>query len=232
MKTTILRVVLLLSFCTTSLLSQAQTALADSLAEQKLINLVSADICRQLEQENKKNSLSTISQEEAKQLFVRVFTRTATENKEIMQKFESMGPEAGAYGEKLGRRVAFVLIKECPVSHPLMMRLGGEEVNKQQALKPEEIAVLKPIATAMCRDMQPRVAELKKMTPEQRMQELTQAFQKNLKPHAKEISRLYGADVFLDTDRMKALGTKISLQMATQCPEVILLFADMDKVVK
>lgn len=230
MKTPILRVVLLLSFCTASLLSQAQTTPADSVAEQKLINLVSADLCRQLEQENKKNSLSTISQEDAKQLFVRIFTKTATSNKELMRKFEAMGPEAGAYGEQLGRRVAFVLIKECPVSQPLMMRLGGAEVNKQQALAPEEVAVLKPIATAMCRDLQPRVPELKKMTPEQRMQELTQAFQKNLKPYAKEISQFYGADVFLDSERMKSLGTKISLQMATQCPEVLLLFADLNKV--
>jgi hypothetical protein len=195
-----------------------------------MLKLVSADLCQQLEQENKKNSLSTISQEDAKQLFVRIFTKTATSNKELMRKFESMGPEAGAYGEKLGRKVALVLIKECPVSQPLMMRLGGAEVNKQQALKPEEIAVLKPIATAMCRDLQPRVAELKNMTLEQRMQELTQAFQKNLKPYAKDISQFYGADVFLDQEGMKALGTKISLQMATQCPEVLLLFTDLNKV--
>jgi ABC-type transporter MlaC component len=232
MKTTILRVLLLLGFCTTALLSRAQTTAADSLAERKLIQSLSTDMCQQLEQENKKKPLRDISQAEAQQLFVRIFTKSVSDDEALMQKFEALGPGARAYGEKLGRGVGITLLQECPVSQPLLMRLGGEQANKEQALQPKEVAVLKPIATAMCRDLQPRVAELKKMTPEQRLQELTQAFQKNLKPFAKEITQFYGADVFLDPERMKALGTKISFQMAGQCPEVVLLFADMDKTGK
>ncbi|SNR52598.1 hypothetical protein [Hymenobacter mucosus] len=229
MKILILRVVLLLALCTTALLSQAQTAPADSVAEQKLVQAVSADMCRQLELESKKRSLDNLSQEEAQQLFVRLFTKTATDNKELMRKIIAMGPAAQTYGQQLGRRVGIVMMQECPVSQPLFMRLGSAQVSKQQEVKPEEVAILKPIATAMCQDLQPRTAELKKMTLEQRTQELIQAFQRNLKPYAKEISQLYGADIFLDQKRMETIGTKISLQMASQCPEVILLFADLNK---
>lgn len=227
MKNYILRVVLLLSLCSTAFRGLAQSTPADSVAEQRLVQRVAAQMCTELTKENQKKSIQNLSETEAQQLFVRLFVRVATNDKELAAKVKAAGPNAEAYGQQLGRKVGLVMIAQCPVSQSLLMRLGSAQLSKQQPLGPEEAAVLKPIASAICRDLQPRVAELKKMSVEQRMQELTKSFEKNLKASAKEIAQQYGADIFLDETRMKELGSKISIQMASECPEVVVLFAEL-----
>jgi hypothetical protein len=226
MKLAIIRVVLLLSLCSTALQGRAQSAPADSVAEKRLVQRISAQMCTELTRENQKKPIQNLSEAEAQQLFARLFVKVATTDKEMTAKIMAAGPNAEAYGQQFGRKVGRVMVVECPISQPLLMRLGSAHLSKQQPLPPEEATVLKPIAAAMCRDLQPRVAELKKMPPAQRMQELTQVFEKNLKASAEEIAQQYGADVFLDAERMKALGTKISIQMAAECPEAVALFAD------
>ncbi|MDU0369787.1 hypothetical protein ACFPAF_05225 [Hymenobacter endophyticus] len=204
----------------------AQTSSADSVAEKQLVQRVANQVCAELIKEDKKKSVATLSQAETKQLFVRLFTRVASTDDELIAKITEMGPAASTYGEQLGRQVGVVMLKDCPASRPMFMRLGGAELSERQPLAAAEIKVLKPIASAMCRDLQPRIAALQKLSPEERMKALTQAFEKNLKTSAKEISQQYGAEIFLDGERMKELGTKISLQMATECPDVLLLFAE------
>lgn len=226
MKTTILRAVLLLSLYITAGRVAAQTVTADTAQDQRLAQRVATQICDDLKLENQKKSLQTLSPDQAKQLFVRLFTKAALDNEEVIAQITAAGPNSREYGEQLGRRVGAVMLRDCPISHPLLVRLGGEKLSEQQPISPEEAKVLKPVATAMCRDLQPRIAELKKLSAEQRREALTQAFQKNLKASAQELSKYYGADVFLDTERMKAIGMKLSALMAPDCPEAVVLFAE------
>ncbi|GAB2773222.1 hypothetical protein GCM10027175_08700 [Hymenobacter latericoloratus] len=203
----------------------AQTA-ADTAQDRRLAQRVATQICEDLKLEDQKKSLQTLSSDQAKQLFVRLFTKVALGDEEIIAQITAAGPNSRAYGEQLGRKVGAVMLRDCPVSHPLLLRLGGEQLSKQQPISPEEAKVLKPVATAMCRDLQPRVAELKKLPTEKRREALTQAFQKNLKASAQELTKYYGADVFLDAERMKSIGMKLSALMAPDCPEAVVLFTE------
>ncbi|MBC6611081.1 hypothetical protein H8B15_09110 [Hymenobacter sp. BT507] len=183
-----------------------------------------------MEQENAKKPLAQLTKEDAQQLFVRLFTSSVTNNPTLLNKLEGMGSDARDYGEKLGKQVAIVLIRDCPAGQALLMKLGGDEVSRQQAVSDKEVQVLRPIAAVMCQDMQPRIAEMKKMSAAQRLEVLSQLFEKNLKPHAAELSELYGADVFLDSQRMKTVGIKIAAQMSSQCSDALMLFVDLEKI--
>ncbi|WP_215137851.1 hypothetical protein [Hymenobacter sp. ISL-91] len=234
MKNTIRRVIVLFAFVVAPLFGRAQTtspAATDSLTQQRLIQQVSADMCRRLEVENQKNPLTKLSKAEAEQLFSRLFLQAAASNDELATFLTTIGEQgAREQGEQLGRKVGLLMMRECPVGQQLFMRLGGEQVNQQQGVKPEETKLLQPIATAMCRDLTPRVAELRKLPLAKRMETLTEVLSKNLKPHAKQLSQLYGADIFLNKEGMEKLGVKIAALMAPQCPEVLVLFTDLDKL--
>lgn len=229
MKTAILRIALLLILGITALASRAQTA-PDTLAEQKLIRVVGADICRQLEAEDKKTPLSRLTKEEAQQLFVRLTMLSAANNPEFMALLTSGdgANEARLKGEDFGRKVAMWLLGECAISQALFMRMGAEQAQTSQStpLRPEEAKALRPVADAICRDLQPRVAMIKKLSSAERMQVVTQSFEKHLKTHAAQISKVFGADVFQDEVRMRDMGTKVGIQMASECPDAVLLFAD------
>lgn len=235
MKNTIRQVILLFIFVAAAFQGRAQTATTPAAdeAEQQLVQQISADMCRRLETENQKQPLDKLSKTEAEQLFARIFLQSASSNDQLAALLVSMGNEgAREKGQQLGRQVGVVLMRECQVGRLLLMRLGSEQLSQQQALRPEETKVLQPIAAAMCRDLQPRVAELNKLPLAQRMPTLTQTFEKVLTPYAKQLNQLYGSDIFLNSAGMEQLGIKISTLMAPQCPEVVLLFADLDKAGK
>lgn len=235
MKIFILHVVLLISLCSTTLTGHAQTA-PDSLAEQKTIRLAGADICRQLEAEDKKKPLSKLSKDEAQQLFTRLTMISAANNPDFMTLLTSNGGEGTrdairARGEEIGRQIAMWLLVNCPVGQQLFIRLGAEQLNQPQPvpLRPEEEKALRPIASALCRDLQPRVGTIKALSTDERQQVVTQAFEKHLKAHATQLKKVFGADIFENQDRMRDMGTKVGLQMATECPEAVMLFSDFNK---
>ncbi|RFP66850.1 hypothetical protein D0N36_01830 [Hymenobacter lapidiphilus] len=234
MKNAIRRVIVLFIFAAAPLFGRAQTtppAAADSVTQQRLVQQVSADMCRRLELENQKSALTNLSKAEAEQLFSRLFLQAAASNDELATFLTKIGEQgAREQGEQLGRRVGLVMMRECPVGQQLFMRLGGEQVSQQQGMRPEETTLLQPIATAMCRDLTPRVAELRKLPLPKRMSILTEVLSKNLKPYAKQLGQLYGADIFLNKEGMEKLGAKIAALMAPKCPEVLVLFTDFDKI--
>ncbi|SDY16518.1 hypothetical protein [Hymenobacter psychrophilus] len=233
MKNAIRRVIILFIFAIAPLCGYAQTTpggAADSATERRLIQQASADICQQLKLENQKNPLARLSQTEAEQLFGRLFLQAATRNAELAALLTSIGERrARAEGEQLGRRVGLLLMQECPMGQQLFMRLGGEQLNQQLGLRPEETKLLQPLAAAMCRDLSPRVTEMQQLAPAQRMALVTQALGSTMKPRAKQLNKFYGTSVFLDGE-IEKLGSKIFALMAPQCPEVLILFADFDKV--
>lgn len=233
MKNTIRQAFILFIFVASALCSAAQNtrpAAADSVTEQRLIEQASADICQQLEQENQKNPLARLSKAEAEQLFGRLFLQAATSNAELAALLTSIG-ERGAReeGEQLGRRVGLLLMRDCPLGQQLFMRLGGEQLNQQLGLRPEETRLLQPIAAAMCRDLSPRITEMQQLTPTQRMALVTEALGSKMQPHARQLNKFYGANVLREGEIQK-LGSKIFALMAPQCPEVLILFADFDKM--
>lgn len=227
MKFSILRVVLLLALCSTALRGWAQTTAVDSLTERRMVQRMSSSLCTSLTAENRKKPINTMSQEAAKELFTRLFTQVATTDSELIAILEQHDTDASSYGEQLGRKVAFALMKNCPAGQILLLRLGNAETQQLDPITPTEANVLQPVATAMCTDLQPRLAELRAMTPERRQQLLVETFQKHLKAAATPIANQYGADIFMDTERMRQLGIKIGVLMAPACPDVIVLFGEL-----
>ncbi|MBC6697382.1 hypothetical protein H8B14_04595 [Hymenobacter sp. BT190] len=198
------------------------------------MRLVGADICRQLEAEDKKKPLSKLSKDEAQQLFIRLTMMSAANNPEFMALLTSGSDNSDtikAKGEVFGRKVAMWLLGECPVSQPLFMRLSAEQTNKPMPvpLRPEEERALRPVSNDLCRDLQPRIATIKALSSAERMQVVTQAFEKHLQAHATQLKKVFGADIFQNEARMRDMGVNVGMQMASECPEAVLLFSDFNK---
>lgn len=229
MKQLILSLVLLVCGCGSALTSHAQTAPADSLAEKKMISTVGADMCRQLEQENAKKALNTLSADDAKQLFVRLMMSSASSSPELMSRITSDPANAQAYGEQVGRKIGIWLLKECPVSQPLFVRLAADKAGQQPAASPEEAKLVNTLSGEFCTAITPRLKELKGLSSEKRLKVVSTQLESSFKAHAKEIQQVYGANAMNDSASLRALGTKVGTQSAQQCPSIMAVFADVAK---
>ncbi|WP_139252284.1 hypothetical protein [Hymenobacter psychrotolerans] len=227
MKTQFLSLLFFVSLFGTALTSHAQTAAPDTVGEHKMLKMLAVDMCRQLEQENKKKPLSGLTQADAQQVFVRVFTQAVTSDKQLMDRVGGMGSEARAYGEQMGRRVVLLLLQDCPVSHPLLMRLGESQTPAAAAATtPEEAKLVNTLSAEFCSAMTPRIKELKGLSSEKRLPVVSGQLEISFKAHSKEIQQLYGANAMNDSGKLRALGTKVGAQSAQQCPSIMLLFVE------
>jgi|GEM_PF-6068504 len=220
--------VLLVSLSGAATVARAQAVLPDSVAEKRMISSIGAAMCRELETENAKKPLANLSADESRKLFTRLIMTHAMANEELMGLFTSQPENAQKYGEAMGRKVTFWLVRECPVSQPLLMRVGMQEVAKKQPLTTQEQKFLAPIVSDVCRGLeaQQKKQDLKKLSAEQRNGLLQTTLKTVMKAHAKEIAAQYGTDIFLDEERMHAFGVKVGVQMANDCPGVLLLLSD------
>src|SRR5690349_20203891 len=156
MKISILRVIGLLFLLASTYQALAQKAVAvDSVAEKAAVKRLSESMCTLLEQENQQKPLVSLSQEEAMKLFAKLSLKVISADDEMLTKFTCMGDKAQGYGRQLGRQIGLYLLGNCPVSQPLFMRLGGQQM--QQQVPAAEEAVLKPVAAELCRNLQPRI---------------------------------------------------------------------------
>lgn len=227
MKKQFLLLLLLVGLCTTASTSYAQTAAPDTLGDQKMIKALAADMCRQLEQENKKKPLGNLSQAEAQQLFARLFTQSVTADKKLMARVVDMGSEARNYGEQIGRRVGMLLLQDCPVSQPLLLRLGeGQTPATPQAATPEETKLVNTLSTEFCSAITPRLKELKSLSSEKRLGMISGQLETSFKAHSKEIEQVYGPNAMSDMEKLRALGTKVGAQSAQQCPTIMAVFTN------
>ncbi|UOQ72971.1 hypothetical protein [Hymenobacter cellulosilyticus] len=230
MQKLIVTLILFVSLCTVGQRAQAQTtALSDSLTEKKIIQTVGADMCRQLTAENAKQPLENLTAQEAQQLFVRLIMSSASTSPELVTALTSNPAGANKYGEILGKKIGLWLLKECPITQPLFMKMGAQEISKKQPIPAAEAKILQPMAVEVCHDLEARQKkqDLNALTPEKRSEVLQEVVQKSMKAHAKELTQQYGADIFLDSERMRAVGTKLGLQMGTQCPNILMMLANV-----
>ncbi|OUJ76029.1 hypothetical protein [Hymenobacter crusticola] len=205
----------------------AQTTAADTTGEHRMIQDISADLCRQIEEESKKAPLTNLSQEEATQLFARLMLVSAGNNATFTKLILTHKSDANAYGGQLGKRIAFRMVKECPASVPLFMKVGYQELRKQHPMSEQEVKVLTPVAAGVCQGIEARQKkqDLAAMSAQERMQVVEEVMQAAMKPHAKALSQLYGADLFLDQKKMEQVGVKIAVLMGDQCPAILTFFA-------
>ncbi|GGF01245.1 hypothetical protein [Hymenobacter cavernae] len=199
----------------------ADTATAiDTTGEHSMIKNISADMCRQLEAENKKSPLTKLSQDEAIQLFTRLMLASAANNPTFTRLIVAHKSDARSYGEQLGKNVATLMVSECPVSLPLFMKLGAQQMREKHSMSEQEIKLLTPIASAVCQNLEDRQKkqDLATLSAQERIQLLGETMQQAMKPYAKELSQFYGPDIFLDNKRMEEVGSKLAIQMAEHCP--------------
>ncbi|SET91725.1 hypothetical protein [Hymenobacter actinosclerus] len=204
----------------------------DSLAESKIVASIGADICRQLVAENRKRPLDALSQEDTKQLFIRLMLVSLAGNPELMKRIAADPDQAQSSGEVMGRKVGLWLFRECPVSRPMIMRLGAQQLTKDQAVSnPAEEAVLTPMATQMCGDMEQRVKMKgqKTFTLAQNQALFQSALTPYMLDHMEEMKAVYGEDIFEDQEKLRALGIKLALKMSEKCPEIMVLLSDPKK---
>ncbi|RSK50865.1 hypothetical protein [Hymenobacter rigui] len=226
MKICIIRVVLLLSLCSTAFRGMAQTASTDTLVEKKMVQRISAGMCTQLQQEDKKKPLASLNKDEATQLFTRLMMASAATEPELMARITNDPAGARAYGEQLGRKIGMQLVQECEVSRPLFASMSGQGSTQFKPAGTDETKLVNTLATEFCANITPRQKELKGLPKEKRLKMVSDQLETSFKAHSKEIQQVYGADAMNDSDKLRALGSKVGYQSAQQCPAIMQILMD------
>ncbi|RSK37379.1 hypothetical protein [Hymenobacter metallilatus] len=226
MKNWIIRVVLLLSVSSTAFRGLAQTAAADSVSEQKMVQRISASMCTQLQQENKKKALASLTKEEATQLFSKLLMASAANEPELLARFTQDPTNARAYGEKLGRKIGLQMGQECEVSRPLFAAMSGQGSAQFKPAGTDETKLVNSLATEFCASITPRQKELKALPQEKRLKVVSEQLETSFKAHASEIEQVYGPNAMSDSDKLRSLGSKVGYQSAQQCPVIMQVLMD------
>lgn len=221
MKLSILRVVLLLVLGSTALRGRAQTSPADSLSEQKIIQRLSSKMCTDLQLEDKKKPLTSLSKDEATQLFTRLLMTSLPSEPELLARLTNDPANARAYGEQLGRRFGLELVQNCEVSRPMFMAMSGKDNAQFKPAEGNETKLVNTLASEFCANLAPRQKQLQALPPDKRLKVVSDQLEASFKAHAKEIQQLYGSGAMNDGEKLKALGTKVGFQAAQQCPTVM-----------
>ena len=206
-----------------------QAALPDSVAEKRIVTAVGSEMCRQLEAENAKKPIASLSPAESQQLFMRLIMTSAATSPELMDVFVNQPDVAKSYGEDVGRKIGFWLLRECPVSQSMLMQLGVQSVQRKSPLTPAEESVLKPMAVDVCRFLTERQAhqDLKSLDAAARQQLFQESLVATLRTHKKELELVYGKKAMQDSRKQEELGRKLATQMATQCPDMLLILSNL-----
>ena len=205
------------------------TTAADSVAEQKMIAGLGADVCRQLEQENAKKDLSGLSKEEAQQLFARLMMVSAANNPTLVARFTNEPKNAQAYGEQMGRQLGIWLLRECTISTKLFVKMSDKNVKNYQPASSAEQQLLNVLAADACHDLAPRQKQLKALSHDQRLQEVQKVLEASFMAHADAIAELYGENALSDNVAMEELGAKLGFQMAKECTNIVVMLGESGK---
>ncbi|WP_400193120.1 hypothetical protein [Hymenobacter sp. B81] len=209
-------------------IGQSKPATASATAQ--LESEITAEVCRDFEKQHKVRSLDQLSKDEAMTLMQEAMKRSMMSRaKQVEKLMKDAGDNSAAVLREMGQRVGARLASECPVALALFTRLAGNTAAVQSAdltIGDAERPLLTRLATAMCTDLTAVDAQqpLSQMSKEARTGQIQQSMQKVLKDHAREVSEQYGPELFMDADRMRALGIKVGGLMAGQCPKLVATF--------
>ncbi|GGG37758.1 hypothetical protein GCM10011378_12560 [Hymenobacter glacieicola] len=178
-------------------------------------------MCTQLQQENQKKQLTTLSKEEATQLFTRMLMTSLPNEPELMARLTNDPTNARAYGEKLGRRIGLDLVKSCEVSRPMFLAMSGQTSAQLKPAEGAETKLVNILATEFCTKLTPQQKQLQALSADERLKVVSVQLENSFKAHAKEIQQLYGPDAMSSNEKMKALGAKVGYQAGQQCTPVM-----------
>lgn len=197
---------------------------------------LATEICQDFDKQNAAKPFKQLTKDEAMNTLQQSMTQVMMKHPQELEKMmKTSGPDAAAAMNAMGQRIAGKLANDCPIAIILFTRLNdspgaADALSSLDAealtVTPAERPLLEKLAQDVCADLTDVTAKqpLAGMAPDQRMQLIQQSMQRVVKAHAKDISEQYGPEIFLETERLKALGAKVGSLMVSQCPKLVATF--------
>ncbi|KUG07960.1 hypothetical protein ASU33_07045 [Solirubrum puertoriconensis] len=190
---------------------------------------VAAAVCQDLERENKTRSFNQLSKEEAMTLLQSLMTRHLTSNPKELEKLIKAANNDPSAAQAMGQRVGGRLASECPIALALFARLAGAPAPADASLltaTEAERPLLNKLADELCTEFSAHDSKtpLAKMAKADRTALMQQNMQKVMKAHAKEITDLYGPEIFFEQEKLHAFGMKVGASMTGKCPNIVAEF--------
>jgi len=205
------------------------TVAADTLKGQKhFVQQVSQTVCTKLAEEDKKQPLSKLSPADAQALLAEVLQSSMQEHIDEMSTLMSVNKvsKPRKLGEAVGREVVMQMVKDCPISQPLLMSVGMAQLKNLPGITPEEKPVLTTVATEICQRLEAEntKAPLADRSAAERKQVVEAAMQGSVLKHMEALSNYYGFKAISNRAHMEDVGRKIAILMSDQCPSYITQF--------
>ncbi|WP_157530757.1 hypothetical protein [Hymenobacter norwichensis] len=196
---------------------------ADTLKGQKhFVQHVSQTVCTKLAEEDKKAPLNKLSSAEAQSLFTDVLQSSIQDHIDEMSAIMEANhvSKPRKFGEAVGRDVVLLLVKECPISQPLVMNIGMGQLKNMPAITAEEKPTLVIVATEICQrlDAENTKRPFTNRSATERQQAMETAMQGAMLKHLETLSNYYGIKAISNKTHMEGVGRKIALLLADQCP--------------
>ncbi|AYA37731.1 hypothetical protein D3Y59_12140 [Hymenobacter oligotrophus] len=196
----------------------------------RLVRLLSADVCRKLEEKNREKPLEKLDAEASKQLLLTTLLASvgqhAAQFGPMIEQAKATGRSPEETGRLVGQEVVLNLARTCPVSSGLIARMGMAEVKakKEINVSDREKPTLTLVAKDICLGLEQRnqAQPFAKLGKDQRMQMLQEVMQQAFLKNADAMTKLYGSGVFLDAANMKPIGERVGLLMADTCPSYLM----------
>jgi hypothetical protein len=209
---------------------------ADTLKGQKrFVQHVSQTVCIKLAEEDKKAPLSKLSPAEAQSLFTTVIESSMQDHIDEMSALmaDNKVSKPRKFGEIVGRDVVLQMVKDCPISQPLLMSIGMAQLKNMPTIAAEEKPTLTIVATEICQrlDAENTKSSLAGRSVAERQQVVETAMQGAILKHLETLSNYYGIKTISNKAQMEIIGKKIAILMADQCPNYLTQFG-LDQATK
>jgi hypothetical protein len=209
---------------------------ADTLKGQKrFVQHISQAVCTKLAEEEKKGPLSKLSPAEAQALFTDVLQSSMQDHIDEMSAIMTANnvSKPRKFGEIVGRDVVLLMVKECPISQPLLMSIGMAQLKNMPTVTAEEKPTLTIVATEICQrlDAENSKTPLADRSAADRQQVTENAMQGAMLKHLETLSNYYGFKSISNKAHMEVVGRKIAILIAEQCPSYLTQFS-LDKATK
>lgn len=209
---------------------------ADTLKGQKrFVQRISQTVCTKLTEEEKKSPLSKLSPAEAQALFSDVLQSSMQDHIDEMSAIMTANnvSKPRKFGEVVGRDVVLLMVKECPISQPLIMSVGMAQLKNMPTVTAEEKPTLTIVATEICQrlDAENTKTPLADRSATERQQVMETAMQGAMLKHLETLSNYYGIKAISNKTHMEGVGRKIAILIADQCPAYLTQLG-LDKATK
>ncbi|UOQ66473.1 hypothetical protein [Hymenobacter volaticus] len=199
---------------------------ADTLRGQRqLVQHVSQTVCSKLADEDKKSPLSKLSPADAQSLFAEVLQSSIREHIDEMSALMTINKinNPRKFGEVVGREVVLLMVKDCPISQPLIMSIGMAQVKNLPTITAEEKPVLMIVSTEICQRLDTENAKnpIINRSIAERKEVMQTVMQGAVLKHIEALSNYYGFKAIGNKVHMEGVGRKIAMLMADQCPNYL-----------